>query len=290
MSRRAGCPGAGAGRPRRAVRSWPHVTTSEWSRHPPIGGCQRHPAGGARNIRATDASASERVHDGQELDGHDTRAKEETKEMRTHMFDREHSDTGIVGAGQAGLATGYYLAIQGHNFLIVDGHERIGEAWRRRWDSLRLFTPAAYDGLPGMPFPAPPHAYPTKDEMAAYLEAYAARFALPLRLRTVVNRLVRQGSGYMLSASSWCDRADQVVVATGGFHHPRIPAVASALDPKILQLHSVQYRDPRQLQDGPVLIVGAGNSGAEIAMDVAARHQTWLSGHDTGRLPLALRG
>lgn len=210
--------------------------------------------------------------------------------MRASRVHRERVDTAIVGAGQAGLATAYFLAAQGRDFVIVDRHARVGEAWRQRWDSLRLFTPAAYDGLPGLPFPAPPDAHPTKDEMADYLEAYAAWFALPLRLGTVVERLVREGTGYVLSGDGWRIEADHVVVATGAFQCPRIPAFASALDRGIRQLHAAQYRNPRQLRGGPVLIVGAGNSGAEIAMDLAARHSTWLSGRDTGRLPPALRG
>lgn len=210
--------------------------------------------------------------------------------MRTHRFDRKRFDTVIVGAGQAGLATGYYLAAQGRDFVIVDEHERVGEAWRRRWSSLRLFTRAAYDGLPGMPFPAPPEAYPTKDEMSGYLEVYAARFRLPLRLGAAVERLVRRGTGYALDIDGGGIEADHVVVATGAFHSPWIPAFAPALDPEIRQLHSAQYRDPSQLRDGPVLIVGAGNSGAEIAMELAPRHPIWLSGRDTGRLPLVLRG
>jgi putative flavoprotein involved in K+ transport len=203
---------------------------------------------------------------------------------------RQHFDTVIVGAGQAGLATGYYLAAEGRDFIIVDGHERIGQTWRQRWDSLRLFTPAAYDGLPGMPFPVPPDAYPTKDEMADYLEAYAARFGLPVRLRMTVDHVVRQGTGYVLRAGGWRIEADRVVVATGAFHRPRVPTFASALAPGIRQLHAAQYRTPAQLQNGPVLIVGAGNSGAEIAMDLARHHSVWLSGRDTGRLPLVLRG
>ena len=212
-------------------------------------------------------------------------------DRRTHRVERARFDTVIVGAGQAGLATGYYLAGQGRDFVMLDRHPRIGETWRRRWDSLRLFTPAAYDGLPGRPFPLPVGAYPTKDEMADYLEAYAARFVLPLRLWTVVEHLGRQDIGYMLSGEDWCIEADHVVVATGGFQRPRIPGFASALDPRILQLHSSQYRNPGQLHEGPVLIVGAGNSGAEIAMELATTHHaTWLSGRDTGRIPLALRG
>ncbi|HXH84479.1 MAG TPA: NAD(P)-binding domain-containing protein [Candidatus Tectomicrobia bacterium] len=198
--------------------------------------------------------------------------------------DREHFETVIVGAGQAGLATGYHLAAQGLDFVIVDVR-RVGDAWRQRWDSLRLFTPAALDGLPGMRFPAPPDAYPAKDEMADYLEAYAMRFGLPLRLGTSVHRVSRNGDGYALGMDAGMITADNVVVATGAFQRPRVPAFASALDPRIVQLHSAQYRRPEQLRDGPVLVVGAGNSGAEIAMDVAARHETWLSGRDTGQIP-----
>lgn len=198
--------------------------------------------------------------------------------------DREHFETVIVGAGQAGLATGYHLAAQGLDFVIVDAR-RVGDAWRQRWDSLRLFTPAALDGLPGMRFPAPPDAYPAKDEMADYLEAYAMRFGLPLRLGTSVHRVSRNGDGYALGMDAGMITADNVVVATGAFQRPRVPAFASALDPRIVQLHSAQYRRPEQLRDGPVLVVGAGNSGAEIAMDVAARHETWLSGRDTGQIP-----
>jgi putative flavoprotein involved in K+ transport len=210
--------------------------------------------------------------------------------MRIRTLDREQIDTVIVGAGQAGLATGYYLAAQGRDFVILDRCERVGDSWRRRWDSLRLFTPAVHDALPGMPFPAPPDAYPTKDEMADYLERYAAQFALPLRLQATAERLARQGSRYVIDAGGRTIEANHVVVATGAFRHPRVPAFASALDPEILQLHSAHYRNRGQLRDGPVLIVGAGNSGAEIAMDLAAHRPTWLSGRDTGRLPLVLRG
>lgn len=201
-------------------------------------------------------------------------------------IDREHVETVIVGAGQAGLATGYFLAGQGRDLLIVDAHERVGEAWRRRWDSLRLFTPAAYSALPGMPFPGPPDRCPTKDEMADYLEAYADRFALPLRRGAAVDRIGRHDDGYVLDVDGRRLRADHVVVATGSFHHPRVPAFASALDPAIVQLHSEQYSNPWQLQDGPVLVVGAGSSGAEIALELAARHRVWLSGRDAGHVPL----
>jgi putative flavoprotein involved in K+ transport len=209
-----------------------------------------------------------------------------TMDVSAHS-DRDHFDTVIVGAGQAGLATGYFLAHQGRDFVIIDGHERVGQSWRRRWDSLRLFTPAEYDGLPGMPMPGPADRFPVKDEMANYLEAYAARFAFPLRLGAPVERIARQDNGYVLSVDGGRLSAANVVVATGAFHHPRVPTFASALDPDIMQLHSEQYRNPGQLQQGPVLVVGAGNSGAEIALDLAARHRAYLSGRDTGHVPFS---
>lgn len=202
----------------------------------------------------------------------------------------EGIDTVIVGAGQAGLAAGYHLAQRGREFLIVDAGRRIGEAWRQRWDSLRLFTPAALDGLPGLPFPAAPSELPTKDEMARYLEVYANHFALPVRLETPVTRLFREGERFALVAGGRRLMANQVIVATGAYHHPNVPSFASALDGSIVQLHSSQYRHPGQLQGGPVLVVGAGNSGAEIALELASEHETWLSGRNTGRVPFGFGG
>ena len=194
-------------------------------------------------------------------------------------------DTVVIGGGQAGLAVGYYLAHQGLRFVIVDENERVGDVWRNRWDSLRLFTPAPYDGLPGMPFPASRSVYPTKDETADYLEAYAAEFHLPVRTGTKVERMTRVDDRFELTVAGGSLSATNVVVATGGYHNPRIPPFATELDDGIVQLHSKEYRNPRQLLDGPVLVVGAGNSGAEIALDVALRHQVWLSGPDTGQEP-----
>jgi putative flavoprotein involved in K+ transport len=194
-------------------------------------------------------------------------------------------DTVIIGGGQAGLSVGYHLARQGRRFVILDANQRIGDAWRRRWDSLRLFTPARYNGLPGWPFPAPAWSFPTKDEMADYLEAYAARFDLPVRTGVRVERLSREGDRYVVAAGKHRLEADHVVVAAGAYQQPRIPAFAAELDPGIVQLHSSQYRDPSQLQDGGVLVVGAANSGAEIALEAAGDHRTWLSGRDPGREP-----
>jgi putative flavoprotein involved in K+ transport len=190
-------------------------------------------------------------------------------------------DTIVIGGGQAGLATGYFLKRQGVDFIILDANERIGDAWRNRWDSLRLFTPALFDGLPGMPFPAPAYYFPTKDEMADYLQSYAARFDLPVRKEMRVDRLSRVGDRYKLAVGDLNFEANNVVVAMSDWQKPKVPTFAKKLDPAIVQMHSSEYQNPSQLRDGGVLLVGAGNSGAEIAMDLAYERPTWLSGRDT---------
>jgi putative flavoprotein involved in K+ transport len=202
----------------------------------------------------------------------------------------ERSETVIIGGGQAGLTVGYYLARHGRPFVILDASQRIGDSWRKRWDSLRLFTPARYDGLPGMPFPVPAYAFPTKDEMADYLEAYATRFELPVRTGVRVDCLSRQGDRFIVTAGDLRFEAAHVVVAMANWQKPRIPSFARQLDPGIVQLHSSEYRNTAQLRDGDVLIVGAGNSGAEIAVEVGRDHPTWLSGRDTGHLPFHIDG
>jgi putative flavoprotein involved in K+ transport len=194
-------------------------------------------------------------------------------------------ETVIIGGGQAGLSVGYHLARRGQRFVILDANQRIGDAWRQRWDSLRLFTPARYDGLPGWPFPAPAWSFPTKDEVADYLEAYAARFELPVRSGVRVDRLSREVDWYVVAAGERRFEADHVVVASGAYQRPRIPAFAAELDPGIVQLHSSKYRDPSQLREGGVLVVGAANSGAEIALEVSRTHRTWLSGRHPGQEP-----
>ena len=190
----------------------------------------------------------------------------------------EHFETVIIGGGQAGLSVGYHLARRDRRFVILDANQRIGDAWRERWDSLRLFTASRYDGLPGWPFPAPAWSFPTKDEVADYLEAYAARFDLPVRTGIRVDGLSREADRYVVAAGDRRFEADHVVVASGAYPRPRIPAFAPELDPGIVQLHSSEYRDPSQLQEGCVLVVGAANSGAEIALEVSRGHRTWLSG------------
>lgn len=202
----------------------------------------------------------------------------------------ERIETIVIGGGQAGLAVGYHLARRGLPFVILDANSRVGDAWRQRWDSLRLFTPARFDALPGMPFPAPGHVFITKDEMADYLEAYAAHFGLPVRTGVRVDRLTREDGEFVITAGDLEVRAAQVVVAMGTFQVPRVPRFAEELTPNILQMHSSEYRNPSQLQPGGVLVVGAGNSGAEIAVEVAREHPTWLSGRSTGHLPFRIEG
>jgi putative flavoprotein involved in K+ transport len=199
---------------------------------------------------------------------------------------REQFDTIVIGGGQAGLTAGYHLKRRGLPFVILDMNERVGDAWRTRWDSLRLFTPARYGGLPGWRFPARGSSFPTKDEMADYLEAYAARFELTVRNGVTVDRLSKRGDRFVVEAGEHMYEADHVIVATGAHHTPRVPDFARELDPRIVQLHSKDYRSPAQLREGDVLLVGAGNSGAEIAYELATEHRAWLAGPDNGQIPV----
>jgi putative flavoprotein involved in K+ transport len=197
----------------------------------------------------------------------------------------ERVETAIVGAGQAGLSVGHHLAKRDRSFVILDAHERVGDNWRRHYDSLRLYSPACLDGLPGMPFPAPGWTFPTKDHTADYLEEYSKRFALPVRGRTHVERVSKNGAGYIVDCGDHRVEAENVVVATGTFGRPFTPAVGADLDPGILQLHSSEYKNPSQLRSGAVLVVGAAHSGADVAMDVAGERRTILCGRDTGQFP-----
>jgi putative flavoprotein involved in K+ transport len=199
--------------------------------------------------------------------------------------DGGHVETVVVGGSQAGLAVGYHLKQLGRPFVVLEAHGRVGDTWRSRWDSLRLFTTARYDGLPGMPFPARRSHYPTKDEVADYLESYAERFDLPVETGVGVDHVVRREKGFVVTAGGRTIRADNVVAATGAYHTPRVPDFAHELDAEIVQLHSTDYRNPAQLRPGDALVVGAANSGAEIAMDVVSGHRTWLSGRPVGQEP-----
>jgi putative flavoprotein involved in K+ transport len=197
----------------------------------------------------------------------------------------ERVETVIVGAGQAGLSTGYHLAKRDRPFLVLDEQVRVGDNWRRHYDSLRLYSPARLDGLPGMPFPASATTFPTRDQMADYLEEYANAFGLPVRGGTRVKRVSRNGGGYVVDCGDRRLEAENVVVATGTFGRSYTPEFATHLDPEIVQLHSSEYQNPSQLREGPVLVVGASHSGADVAIDVAGGHRTILCGRDTGEIP-----
>ncbi|HST09219.1 MAG TPA: NAD(P)-binding domain-containing protein [Terriglobales bacterium] len=202
--------------------------------------------------------------------------------------DVERVSTLVIGGGQAGLAMGYQLAKRNLSFRILDAHPRVGDAWRNRWDSLRLFTPARYVGLPGFPFPANGDAFPTKDDIADYLESYAKRFQLPVQKGIRVEKVSKKDGRFVVEASDRRWEADQVVVAMANYQLPRIPAFAQDLDPDIVQLHSHNYRNPSQLRPGSTLIVGVGNSGADIAIEVSKTHPTWMSGKESGHVPFRI--
>ncbi|WP_240157176.1 flavin-containing monooxygenase [Pseudonocardia broussonetiae] len=203
----------------------------------------------------------------------------------------------VVGGGQAGLAMGHALTRRGlrggRDFVLLDAADRVGASWDSRWDSLRLFTPARHTALPGLPFPGPPDAYPGKDDVASYLRRYAAQFELPVRSGTRVERLIRDpaGPGFVLTTNRGTVRAGRVVAATGPFQVPAIPRVGVDLAPRVVQLHSGEYRNPAQLPDGRVVVVGAGNSGAQIATELAETHDVTLAvGTRQPRLPQHVAG
>lgn len=206
------------------------------------------------------------------------------------QYESKQIQTIVIGGGQAGLSVGYHLAKRNMPFLILDANRRIGDAWRNRWDSLRLFTPARYAGLPGLPFPARGDAFPTKDDMADYLESYAKHFHLPVQTSVKVDSLSKQGERFVVTAGGLRFESGQVVVAMANYQSPRVPAFAEDLDPAIVQLHAHDYRNPSQLQEGPVLVVGAGNSGADIGIEVAQAHPTWMSGMESGHVPYRIEG
>ncbi len=194
-------------------------------------------------------------------------------------------ETVVIGGGQAGLATGYHLKHLRLEHVILDENEEVGAAWRNRWDSLKLFSPTPYNNLPGMPCPGDAKSYPAKDDIANYLVAYADRFELPVKNGVKVKKVSMDGDNYLIDTTEGEIVAENVVVATGTFHHPRVPKFADSLDSHIVQIHSSEYRRPSQIQKGSALVVGAGSSGAEIALELSKTHKVWLSGRDPGKEP-----
>jgi putative flavoprotein involved in K+ transport len=197
----------------------------------------------------------------------------------------KHLNTVIIGGGQAGLATGYFLRRTNREFIIIDENARIGDSWRKRWDSLKLFTPSQHDSLPGLPFPASKGSFPGKDEMADYLEQYATEFSLPVQLNVKVNFLHSLNNHYEIETSRQKLISDNVVIATGTNPFPKIPAISSGLNPDIFQIHSSRYSNPETLPPGDVLVVGAATSGIEIALEISKTHKTYISGKPTFHIP-----
>ena len=197
----------------------------------------------------------------------------------------EHFDTIVVGGGQAGLAMGYHLSRLKRPFVILDENTRTGDSWRTRWDSLRLFTPARYDALPGSRYPAPPWSYPSREEFAEYLSGYADHFALPVRNNIRVTGLSHNGLSFVIETNNQRLEAGNVVVAPGWDRKPKVPAFAGQLSPQIKQLTAGTYKNQKDLAPGPVLVVGAGNSGADIALELAPTRRTYLSGRHPGEIP-----
>ena len=190
----------------------------------------------------------------------------------THRY-----EVAVVGAGQAGLAMGYFLRQQGREFVILERTDHVAPQWRERWDSLKLFTSRRYDGLPGMQFPGEPDGYPSRDEVVAYLDSYAQAFDLPIRLSSDVRALRHEGDVFALETSGGDVIADQVVVATGPFQQPRLPAVGEALSDDVVQFHSTRYRNPSDLPAGRTLVVGGGNTGYQIAEELTRSREVHLA-------------
>jgi putative flavoprotein involved in K+ transport len=195
----------------------------------------------------------------------------------TARSSRERFDVVVIGAGQAGLAIGYFLARAGRRFLIVDGADSIAAAWRGRWDSLTLFTPRRYDSLPGLAFAGEPDGYPRGDEVIAYLEQYAATFEFPIELESAVRSLDTDGGRFVAGLADRQIEADQVVVATGPFQVPLVPALSGEFAPDLFQAHSTAYRRPSDVPEGTVLVVGGGNTGFQIAAELAVTHRVHLA-------------
>ena len=193
-----------------------------------------------------------------------------------HPISDRH-DVIVVGAGQAGLTMGRFLSQHGKDFIILEAGEELATAWRGRWDSLKLFTPVRYNSLPGLPFPGDPESYPTRDEVVAYLTDYARHFDLPVELGSPVRAVRSSNGGYSVKLDDRTDEAEQVVIATGPFQVPFVPAIAEGLADQVVQLHTNAYRSPKDIPEGTVLVVGGGNSGFQIAEELSKSHEIHLA-------------
>ena len=195
----------------------------------------------------------------------------------------------VIGAGQAGLATAQALVGRGVDVAVLEASPRVGDVWRHRYESLRLYSPAFADGLPGMRFPKPRFAFPRGSEMADYLESYVERFSIPVRTGIRADGLDRDGDGYRVTAGASTFVAPHVVVTTGTFDRPYLPAFAPSLDPGIRQVHSADYRSPSDVGDGPTLVVGLSHSGSDIAHELAtAGRRVIVAGRGRGQLPVSI--
>ncbi|MFT4929362.1 MAG: putative flavoprotein involved in K+ transport, partial [Phenylobacterium sp.] len=191
----------------------------------------------------------------------------------------------VVGAGQAGLSIAYHLKQAGLSFLLIDGDDQVGASWLKRWDSLSLFTPSQYNGLPGFDFPMKEGTYPDKNEVARYLSEYVSKFDLPVKLNCSAKKVTRDGEQYNVETSTGPMTCTNLIVATGPFHTPFIPGCHNDISADVTQLHSSNYKNPGQLQDGDTLVVGAGDSGAQILAEVAQTdRQLYFSGDCSSRV------
>lgn len=183
----------------------------------------------------------------------------------------------VIGAGQAGLSVGYYLKQLKKDFVILDKGQEVGESWINRYDSLVLFTPRMYDALPGLPLEGEPHDFPTKNEIVSYLKQYVDKFSLPIKFQTEVLKVTQKDTIFYIETDQGVFQSKNLIIATGAFQSPKIPLFSKNLSKDIHQLHSSQYRNPEQLRDGNVLVVGGGNSGAQIAVELSQVKETYLA-------------
>ncbi|WP_025151357.1 NAD(P)/FAD-dependent oxidoreductase [Bacillus sp. H1a] len=200
-------------------------------------------------------------------------------------------DIVVIGAGQAGLSMGYYLQQGGYDFVILDGEKRIGDSWRNRYDSLILFTPKSYSSLPGMKLEGDENAFPTKDEIANYLEIYASHFSLPVQMETIVHKVQKIKNTFELSTDKGVFHSKHVIIASGAFQKPFIPSISKSLPQEVFQIHSSQYQSPETIPGGPILVVGGGNSGTQIATELAGSRDVTISiSQPFKSLPLKIMG